>query len=290
MRWGPFLAERQWGTVREDYSDDGSCWDYFPHDHARSRAYRWGEDGLLGVTDRHGRLCFSFALWNERDAFLKERLFGLAGPEGNHGEDVKEEYFYVDALPSAALLRANYKYPRRAFPYDDLVATNAERGRDDPEYELRDTDAFDDGYFDVTATYAKSSPDDILVELQVTNRSQEEAKVHVLPQLWWRNTWSWGCKGEGYWPRGVVRRDGERRMLADGADLQQMELEIDEFQYGDGRELCGSLFTENDTNGARLFGFDDDGAKVKDAFHRRVCESNEAAVCAKGAGSKAAFW
>ena len=290
LRWGPFLAERQWGTVREDYSDDGSCWDYFPHDHARSRAYRWGEDGLLGVSDRHGRLCFSFALWNERDAFLKERLFGLAGPEGNHGEDVKEEYFYVDALPSAALLRANYKYPRRAFPYDDLVATNAERGRDDPEYELRDTDAFDDGYFDVTATYAKSSPDDMLVELEVTNRSEEEAKVHVLPQLWWRNTWSWGCKGEGYWPRGVVRRDGERRMLADGADLQQMELEIDEFQYGDGRELCGSLFTENDTNGARLFGFDDDGAKVKDAFHRRVCESNEAAVSAKGAGSKAAFW
>ncbi|MAD34533.1 MAG: glucosidase [Planctomycetes bacterium] len=290
LRWGPFLAERQWGTVREDYSEDGSCWDYFPHDHARSRAYRWGEDGLLGVTDRHGRLCFSFALWNERDPFLKERLFGLAGPEGNHGEDVKEEYFYVDALPTAAFLRGNYKYPRRAFPYDDLVATNAERGRDDPEYELRDTDAFDDGYFDVTATYAKDSPDDILVELEVKNRSDEEAKVHVLPQLWWRNTWSWGCKGEGYWPRGVVRQDGERRMLADGADLQQMELKIDEFHYGDGRELCGSLFTENETNGARLFGFDDDGAKVKDAFHRRVCESNEQAVSDKGAGSKAAFW
>ena len=288
-RWGPFLSERQWGTVREDYSEDGSCWDYFPHDHARSRAYRWGEDGLLGITDRHGRLCFSFALWNERDPYLKERLFGLTGPQGNHGEDVKEEYFYLDAVPSGAFLRALYKYPQREFPYDDLVATNGARGRDEPEYELRDTGAFDDGYFDVTATYAKASPDDMLVELRVHNRGDDEAKVHALPQLWWRNTWSWGCEGEGYWPRGVIRSDGERRMLADGADLEQMELSLDEFSYGDGRELCGALFTENDTNGARLFGYDDHGAKVKDAFHRRVCESDEGAVATEQ-GSKAAFW
>lgn len=289
-RWGPFLAERQWGTVREDYSEDGSCWDYFPHDHARSRAYRWGEDGLLGLTDRHGRLCLSFALWNERDPYLKERLFGLSGPEGNHGEDVKEEYFYLDALPSGAFLEALYKYPRRAFPYDDLVATNAARTREEPEYELRDTGAFDDGYFDVTATYAKAGPDDILVELRVENRSDEEAKLHALPQLWWRNTWSWGCKGEGYWPRGAVKEVEARRMLADGADLPQMELSIDAFEYGDGRELCAQLFTENETNGARLFGFDEDGSKVKDAFHRKVCESDEGAVATDGRGSKAAFW
>ena len=288
-RWGPFLAERQWGTVREDYSEDGSCWDYFPHDHARSRAYRWGEDGLLGITDRHGRLCFSFALWNEQDPYLKERLFGLTGPQGNHGEDVKEEYFYVDALPSGAHLRALYKYPLRAFPYDDLVETNAARGRDEREYELRDTGAFDDGYFDVEVTYAKDSPDDMLVALEVHNRSDAEAKLHVLPQLWWRNTWSWGRDGEGYWPRGAVRRGGERRLVAAGADLPEMELSLDEFEYGDGRELCDLLFTENETNGTRLFGYEDYEAKVKDAFHRRVCESDEGAV-GDDDGSKAAFW
>ncbi|MFN3240179.1 MAG: MGH1-like glycoside hydrolase domain-containing protein [Planctomycetota bacterium] len=289
-RWGPYLAERQWGTVREDYSPDGSCWDYLPHDHARSRAYRWGEDGLLGITDRQGRLCFSLALWNEKDPYLKERLFGLTGPQGNHGEDVKEEYFYVDALPSSAWLRGLYKYPLRAFPYDDLLRTNQKRGRSEPEYELRDTGAFDDGYCDVTATYAKASPEDLLIELTVHNRSDEEARIHVLPQLWWRNTWSWGREGEGYWPRGSIQQDGERRIVANGADLPAMALALEDFSYGDGREFLGSLFTENDTNHKHLFGGGDPDAKVKDAFHRRVCEGFEDAVAADGRGSKAAFW
>ncbi|MCK5943484.1 MAG: glucosidase [Planctomycetes bacterium] len=289
QRWGPYLSERQWGTVREDYSPDGSCWDYLPHDHARSRAYRWGEDGLLGITDRHGRLCLAFALWNERDPYLKERLFGLTGPQGNHGEDVKEEYFYLDALPSAAWLRAAYKYPRRAFPYDDLVETNRKRGRDEPEYELRDTDAFADGCFDVEAIYAKETPDDVLVELKVTNHSPDEARIHVLPQLWWRNTWSWGRAGEGYWPRGAIRQDGERRVVAEGADLPPMALTIDGFEPGDGREFRGALFTENDTNMRRLFNMDVE-QKATDAFHRRVCDGDEAAVSADGRGSKAAFW
>ena len=290
VRWGPYLAERQWGTVREDYSPDGSCWDYLPHEHARSRAYRWGEDGLLGITDRQGRLCFSFALWNEQDPFLKERLFGLTGPQGNHGEDVKEEYFYVDGLPSSAWLRGLYKYPRKEFPYDDLVETNAARGREAPEYELRDTGAFDDGYFDVTATYAKAAPEDLLVDLAVRNHSPEDARLHVLPQLWWRNTWSWGHTGEGYWPRGELRRDGEHRLVAAGTDLDEMELLIEGFGDGDDRQWRGALFTENETNMARLFGEGDADALVKDGFHRRVCDGDEAAVAADGRGSKAAFW
>ncbi len=290
VRWGPYLSERQWATVREDYSPDGSCWDYLPHDHARSRAYRWGEDGLFGITDRQGRLCFSFALWNEQDPYLKERLFGLTGPQGNHGEDVKEEYFYVDGLPSSAWLRGLYKYPRKAFPYDELVEVNGQRGREEPEYELRDTQAFTDGYFDVTATYAKASTDDLLVELTVRNHSPEDARLHLLPQLWWRNTWSWGRTGEGYWGRGEIRQDGERRVVAAGADLPEMELSMDALHQDDGSEWRGLLFTENETNMCRLFGEGDAGAKVKDAFHRRVCDGEDDAVASDGRGSKAALW
>src|SRR5438034_402303 len=192
-RWGPYLAERQWGTVREDYSPDGTCWDYLPHDHARSRAYRWGEDGLLGITDREGRLCFALGLWNERDPILKERLFGLTGPEGNHGEDVKECYFYLDATPTHSYLKALYKYPQRAYPYTWLVEENRRRGKNDAEFELVDTGVFDDGrYFDVTAEYAKASPEDILVRLTIANRGPDAAPLHVLPTLWFRNTWVWG--------------------------------------------------------------------------------------------------
>ncbi|MGK0353641.1 MAG: hypothetical protein ACJAYX_004336, partial [Planctomycetota bacterium] len=166
LRWGPYLSERQWGTVREDYSDDGNCWEYLPHEHARSRAYRWGEDGLLGLCDRQGRLCFSFAIWNEQDPFLKERLYGLTGPQGNHGEDVKEEYFYTDALPTSSWLCALYKYPQTAFPYEDLEQENARRGREEPEYELHDTGAFKDNrYFDVEVTYAKAEAEDVCVLL-----------------------------------------------------------------------------------------------------------------------------
>src|SRR5512132_3651106 len=192
-RWGPYLSERQWGTVREDYSRDGSCWDYFPHDHARSRTYRWGEDGLLGICDRECRLAFALCLWNGRDPILKERLFGLTNAEGNHGEDVKECYFYLDSTPTHSYLKGLYKYPQRAFPYAQLVEENRQRSKNDPEFELIDTDAFEGNrYFDVVTEYAKQSPSDIFIRITVHNRGPEAAEVHVLPQLWFRNTWSWG--------------------------------------------------------------------------------------------------
>ena len=286
QRWGPYLAERQWGTVREDYSADGSVWTHFPHDHARSRAYRWGEDGLLGITDRQCRLCFAFALWNERDPFLKERLFGLTGPEGNHGEDVKEEYFYVDALPTSSWLQALYKYPQREFPYAQLRAESARRGRDEREFELVDAGAFaDDRYFDVEATYAKADPEDVCVRLVVRNRGPEAARLHVLPQLWFRNTWSWGRSGEGYGPRGVIVADGERRLVATGADLPVMALELDD---EDG--VCRAILaTENDTNALRLYGAGVAGAYSKDAFHDYVCGGVREAVNPGRHGSKLAF-
>src|SRR5205823_9142913 len=198
-RWGPYLPERQWGTVREDYSADGTCWDYLPHDHARSRAYRWGEDGLLGITDRECRLCFAVALWNGRDPILKERLFGLTGPEGNHGEDVKEVYFYLDATPTGSYLKALYKYPQAEFPYQELIARNGERGRGDPELELAGLGLFDGGrYFDVQVEYAKAAPEDLLIRISATNRSSAPAPLWLLPQVWFRNTWAWGRSGEGY--------------------------------------------------------------------------------------------
>jgi hypothetical protein len=286
QRWGPYLAERQWGTVREDYSQDGNCWNYFPHDHARRRAYRWGEDGLLGLTDRQGRLCFAWALWNERDPFLKERLFGLGGPEGNHGEDVKEEYFYLDALPTASWLRALYKYPQAEFPYARLLAENRQRDRSQREFELVDTGVFEfDRYFDVEVRYGKADPEDLCIVLSVSNRASFAARLHVLPQLWFRNTWSWGRDGEGYWPRGVIAADGERRLVATGADLPPMALELDD---PDG--VCrGILTTENDTNTHRLFGSGDPHAFAKDAFHEYVVGGHRAAVNPARTGSKAAF-
>src|SRR6187431_983864 len=183
-RWGPYLSERQWGTVREDYSADGNCWDYFPHDHARSRAYRWGEDGLLGFCDRQARLCFSVALWNGKDPILKERLFGLTNNEGNHGEDVKELYYYLDATPTSSYLRMLYKYPQAEFPYARLLEESRQRGRGDPEFELIDTGIFnEDRYFDVTVEYVKAAPDDILMLITIANRGPEAAVLHVLPQL-----------------------------------------------------------------------------------------------------------
>src|SRR5437773_11756216 len=192
-RWGPYLADRQWGTVREDYSADGAAWGYLPHDHARSRAYRWGEDGLLGICDDRGRLCFALALWNQADPILKERLFGLSGPEGNHGEDVKEVYHYLDATPTASYLRAIYLYPQRAFPYEELVRENGRRGRADPEYELTDTGVFaEDRYFEIEVEYAKAGIDDIAIRLRVTNRGALPAPLHLIPTLWFRNTWAWG--------------------------------------------------------------------------------------------------
>jgi len=193
--WGPYLSERQWGTVREDYSDNGDAWNYFTHDQARSRAYRWGEDGLAGVSDDKGLMCLALGLWNGQDPILKERLFGLTNSEGNHGEDVKEYYFYVDNVPTHSWMRWRYKYPHSAYPYDDLLATNQARGFDDWEYELLDTGVFADGrYFDVQVDYAKASPSDLLARITVRNRGADAAPIHLLPTLWFRNTWSWGAK------------------------------------------------------------------------------------------------
>jgi hypothetical protein len=284
-RWGPYLSERQWGTVREDYSADGSVWDSFPHDHARSRAYRWGEDGLLGLSDRQGRLCFALALWNGKDAILKERLFGLTNPEGNHGEDVKECYYFLDATPSHSYLHGLYKYPHAAFPYADLVAENARRGVDEPEYELTDTGIFDERrYFDVAVEYAKRSPEDILIRITVTNRGPEAATLDLLPTLWLRNTWSWGRSGEGYPPRGQLTREGSDTVLSEHATLGRHRLVVDRGPDGP----PSLLFTENETNTERLFGRPNPSAHVKDAFHEYLIGGRTDAVNAAGRGTKMA--
>ncbi|HEY7611393.1 MAG TPA: hypothetical protein VH764_00250, partial [Gemmatimonadales bacterium] len=280
------LAERQWGTVREDYSDYGSVWDYFPHDHARSRAYRWGEDGLLGICDRQGRLCFALALWNERDPILKERLFGLTGPEGNHGEDVKEAYFYLESTPTHSYLKALYKYPQRQFPYDWLVRENRGRGKTDPEFELADTGVFDDRrYFDVFAEYAKAGPDDIAVRITIANRGPDQATIHLLPTLWFRNTWSWGRTGEGHTDKPRLRRRGAA-IVAEHSMLGEYELRAEGLDRPDGPTL---LFTENETNVARLFGTPNAQPYVKDGFHRVIVEGDQSAVNPAQEGTKAAI-
>ncbi len=284
-RWGPYLAERQWGTVREDYSGDGDVWTYFPHDHARSRAYRWGEDGLLGITDREGRLCFALAVWNGRDPILKERLFGLSGHEGNHGEDVKECYYFLDATPTHSWMEALYKYPQAAFPYETLLEENRRRGMDDPEFELEDTGVFeDDRYFDIRVSYAKARPNDILIQVAATNRGPEDAELHLLPTLWFRNTWAWGRSGEGYWPRPSLRLAGPRSLRADHASLGGFRLELD------GPDEPVWLFTENETNAQRLFGARNPTPWVKDAFHERVVGGRASAVNPAGTGTRAAAW
>jgi hypothetical protein len=248
-RWGPYLSERQWGTVREDYSPGGDCWNYFPHDHARSRAYRWGEDGLFGLTDRQGRMCFALALWNGRDPILKERLFGLTGPEGNHGEDVKELYYYLDSTPTHSYLKALYKYPQAEFPYHSLVRGNRERGKQETEFELLETGAFDHNrYFDVVTEYAKADTDDILIRITIANRGPEPATLHLLPTLWFRNTWSWGREGEGYWPRGTIRAVGPASLEAAHASLGRYRLDA----AAAGEVAPERLFTENETNTRRL--------------------------------------
>ena len=284
-RWGPYLAERQWGTVREDYSADGECWEYFPHDHARSRAYRWGEDGLLGICDREGRLCFALALWNGRDPILKERLFGLNTKEGNHGEDVKEHYFYLDSTPTHSYMKSLYKYPQAEYPYARLVQENSRRGRQDPEFELADTGVFDqDRYFDVLAEYAKGAPDDILIRITVSNRGPEAASIHLLPTLWFRNTWSWGRTGEGYWPKGRIVRQ------ADGLAVQHATLGAFRLHAGSGGGGPVFLFTENETNSERLFGAAGAGRFTKDAFHERVVRGRVESVNPSEIGTKAAVW
>ena len=283
-RWGPYLSERQWGTVREDYSADGTSWDYFPHEHARSRAYRWGEDGLMGLCDREGRLCFALALWNGRDPILKERLFGLTGREGNHGEDVKECYFYLDSSPTHSYAKALYKYPHAEFPYARLVAENASRGLDRGEFELEDTGVFSqDRYFDVTMEYAKAAPDDVLIRITVTNHGPQAASIHVLPQLWFRNTWSWGRSGEAYPPRPRLAAEGGA-IVAEHGTLGRFRLQVE--------PLAGVapplLFTENETNALRLFGTPASGAHVKDAFHDYVILGRTDAVSPLPNGTKAA--
>jgi hypothetical protein len=280
-RWGPYLSERQWGTVREDYSAHGECWTYFPHDHARSRAYRWGEDGLLGICDREGRLCFATALWNGRDPILKERLFGLSGPEGNHGEDVKECYYYLDSTPTHAYLKALYKYPQAAFPYALLVEENGRRGRDQPEFELEDTGIFEEGrYFDIFVEYAKAAPDDLLIRITAANRGPERAQLHVLPTLWFRNTWSWGREGEGYWPKPRISRAGDTTLIAEHASLGKFRLEAE--------GAAQLLFTENETDMERVFGVESAGPYVKDAFHAYLIEGRADRVNPRGEGTKAA--
>ena len=279
-RWGPYLAERQWGTVREDYSAGGTAWDSFPHDHARSRAYRWGEDGIAGISDNHGRLCFALALWNGRDPILKERLFGLTGSEGNHGEDVKEYYFYLDSTPTHSYMKYLYKYPQAAFPYGDLVDTNRQRDRHAPEYELNDTGVFDDDrYFDVMVEYAKASPDDVLIQISATNQGPEPAELHLLPTFWFRNTWSWGTSG------------GERPALR-AVHGRSTTIEAHHGSLGTRWLHCDGgpdlLFTENETNCERLWGVANAGPYVKDGINDYVVSGRADAVNPKLEGTKAA--
>src|ERR1700685_3425607 len=266
-RWGPYLSERQWGTVREDYSPGGTAWEYFPHDHARSRAYRWGEEGIGGISDRHQRICFGLALWNGRDPILKERLFGLTGNQGNHGEDVKEYYFYQDSTPTHSYMRMLYKYPQAEFPYTRLVEENGRRNREQPEFELLDTGVFaEDRYFDVFIEYAKADVEDILIRITAVNRGPEPATLHLLPSLWFRNTWSWG-------------KDPRRPALCKAARLENCNyVELQHWQYGKRWLVCAGqpqlLFTENETNYPRLFNVQGRSPYVKDAFHEYVIHKN----------------
>ena len=277
MVWGPYLSERQWGTVREDYSPHGNAWEYFPHDHARSRAYRWGEDGIAGLSDYRSRVCLGLALWNGRDPILKERMFGLTNSEANHGEDVKELFYYLDATPTHSYLRMLYKYPQAAFPYRDLVDENRRRTKADPEFELIDTGVFDqDRYFDVFVEYAKAAPDDVRMRITVHNRGPESAEIHVLPHIWFRNTWSW--TSEAARPELTLEQQGTIRVE---------HPEIGSFRF----ELAGApelYFCDNDTNAARVFGSAAGPGYFKDAIHDRVVGGNRDAVNPGQRGTKAA--
>ena len=280
-KWGPYLSERQWGTVREDYSEDGNAWDYFSHDQARSRAYHWGEDGLAGFSDDKQHLCFALALWNGRDPILKERLFGLTNSEGNHGEDVKEYYFYLDSTPTHSYMKWLYKYPQAAYPYGDLIETNKRRNRGDMEYELLDTGVFNgDRYFDVFVEYAKQTPEDILIQISVCNRGPEPATLHVLPTLWFRNIWTW-------WPgtpKPVLKQatgsKGSQAVAASHTLLGERYL----YCEGD----VPLLFTENETNNERIFGTPNASPYVKDGINNYVVHGKQDAVNPQNTGTKAA--
>src|SRR5271168_426940 len=280
-KWGPYLSERQWGTVREDYSENGNAWDYFTHDQARSRAYHWGEDGIAGISDSNQLLCFSVALWNGKDPILKERMFGLTNSEANHGEDVKEYYFYLDSTPTHSYMKYLYKHPQAAYPYSDLIENNKRRNRNDMEYELLDTGVFNaDRYFDVFVEYAKQSPEDILIQISVSNRGPDPATVHVLPTLWFRNTWTW-------WPgtsrpslRQVSGPKGVQAVAASHAKLGERYL----YCEGDA-EL---LLTDNETNNERIFGTANQSPYVKDAINNYVVEGKKDAVNPEKTGTKSA--
>jgi mannosylglycerate hydrolase MGH1-like protein len=279
-QWGPYLSERQWGTVREDYSDNGDAWNYFTHDQARSRAYHWGEDGLAGFSDDHQRLCFALALWNGKDPLLKERLFGLTNGEGNHGEDVKEYYFYLDSTPTHSYMKYLYKYPQNAYPYNDLVETNRRRGRNDWEYELLNTGIFnDDRYFEVFVEYTKASPTDILIQISVGNRGPDAARLHVLPTLWFRNTWTW-------WP------DQPKPSLRQKPGENIVTIEASHAELGGFLLQCDGnprlLFTENDTNNERIFGTPNTTPYVKDGVNNYVVAGQQDAVNPGQIGTKAA--
>jgi hypothetical protein len=279
-RWGPYLSERAWGTVREDYSPDGKAWEHFPHDHARSRVYRWNEDGLAGICDRHQIICFALALWNERDPILKERLFGLSSDEGNHSEDVKEYYFYLDSTPTHSFMKYLYKYPQTEFPYTRLVEENRRRGKDEPEFELLNTGIFDDNrYFDVLVEYAKADVEDILIKITIMNRGPEPAKLRLLPTIWFRNTWSW--------EDAAVRPRLQASHSSSGPTI-----ELNSPQLGERWLYCeGSpelLFTENETNFQRLFGVENRTAYVKDGINNYVVNGTQRAVNPEHTGTKAA--
>lgn len=277
-RWGSYLGERAWGTVREDYSEGGTAWEYFPHDHARSRAFRWTEDGIAGICDRHQRICFSVALWNGKDSILKERLFGLTGNEGNHGEDVKECYYYLDNTPTHSYMKYLYKYPQAAFPYTQLVEENRRRGRQDPEFELTDTGIFEENrYFDVFVEYAKQTPEDILIRITVENRGPEAADIHVLPTIWFRNTWAWG----------------RRAIRPELRAASPCSIELEEPYYGK-RWLstpgpCTVLYTENETNFRKLYGGSAGTRFAKDGINCFVVEGDHNAVNPSNYGTKAAI-
>ena len=276
-RWGPYLSDRAWGTVREDYSSNGTAWDYFPFEHAHLRTYRWSEDGLLGICDNHQRLCFGLALWNGKDPILKERLFGLGGPQGNHSEDVKELYYYLDSTPTHSYMKALYKYPQTAFPYQNLLEENRRRGRHEREYELLDTGVFDqDRYFDVQIEYAKADVDDLLIEITVTNRGPDPAPLWLLPQVWFRNTWTWG---RSHSPKPVLYQVNDRSIACKHQELGSYLLTFD--------EPTTQLFTENNGDNERLWGGTNTGY-VKSAFHRYLIDGQTEAVNPANSGTKAA--
>eukprot|EP01119_Soliformovum_irregulare_P012509 TRINITY_DN3251_c0_g1_i1.p1 TRINITY_DN3251_c0_g1~~TRINITY_DN3251_c0_g1_i1.p1 ORF type:complete len:526 (+),score=179.42 TRINITY_DN3251_c0_g1_i1:78-1580(+) len=292
-RWGPYLSERQWGTVREDYSSNGDCWNYLTHDHARSKAYRWGEDGLLGYTDRECRLSFALALWNGKDPILKERLYGLTGPEGNHGEDVKEYYFYLDSTPTHSYMRGLYKYPQNEYPYEWLRTENSQRSRLQDEFELDDTGIFNNNeYFDVFVEYAKNTPDDTLILITIHNRSDKIAPLHVLPTVWNRNTWSWGSNQEGYWPKPEGSVNSQNRYLNKHKSLGNFLFAAEALENSKKTHPAVKsaewIVTDNETNLKKLYNVENQSQHVKDGFHEYVINGRKTAVNSDRVGTKAA--